>query len=346
MTIHEDVPLQEKLIKIGRSAIISAHADLLAWRNDPTWEHTTASDYVQKGVKKRIGHRVSDSTHDDNVAELAVKDELTNKGREEGIHVLTYEQLFQPQSLSLKADERVMAVISEEYMKPENNTGWKSINALNPACEIIALVDALDGTMLRQRDLPNWCIAIVFYTRTEGEVLASLVGQAIGDLYYATRSGGAFRESCDFKNPRKDGRLVLGSLKQIKVQSLTPERHLAFVAQKPKSFIKMASLVDMLNGFDRVYNLGGNPMLAKLADGSMSAVFEPSGHKAHDVVPGAFIAKMAGAAVYDLQGGELDWRYALRNPDHKDKAGLLSYAAATNHELAQQILKALPVAER
>jgi hypothetical protein len=50
----------------------------------------------------------------------------------------------------------------------------------------------------------------------------------------------------------------------------------------------------------RFYNLAGNPMMVRLADGIIDVVFDLKGQRPHDVVPGAFIAMMAGALLWDI----------------------------------------------
>jgi fructose-1,6-bisphosphatase/inositol monophosphatase family enzyme len=341
----DDQALQDDLIDIGRHALLAAHASLLKKRNDPNWEISQNATHSTVEAGRLIGLDLSDSTEDDYLAEGASIEAMVQEGSKRGVRVLRRDEMVQPELKDHVAGQHVIGVIGEEYMKPQNNPRWKGLEGLVPGCDIIALVDPLDGTVLRQRDLPNWCIAIAFYTRNEGEVLASLVVQAVGDLFYATKCRGAFRQTLDFMNPIQEGRLRLGEPKPAKMEPPTPEKHLAFVAQKPGAFIEMAKLGGLLGQFDRVYNLGGNPMLAKLADASMTAVFEPKGHKAHDVVPGAFIARMANAAVLGLDGKDLDWGDALRHPDHKDGKGKLAYVAATRKDLAQAMLAALPKKE-
>jgi len=338
----DDQALQDHLIEIGRLALLAAHARLLKARNAPNWEIEQDAKHRQVEAAKQIGLKISDSTTDDYSAEGAIIETMIEEGGKRGLRVLRRNEMLRSELKDTVAGQHVIGVLGEEYMKAENNPDWKGLEKLVPGCDIIALADPLDGTVLRQRDLPNWCIAIAFYTRNEAEVLASLVVQAVGDLFYATRSRGAFRQTLNFMNPIQEGRLNLSEAKAAKMEPPTPDRHLAFVAQKPSDFIEMAALNGLLSQFDRVYNLGGNPMLAKLADGSMSAVYEPRGHKAHDVVPGAFIAHMAKAVVLDLDGKDLDWRNALKHPDHKDGVGKLAYIAATHEDLARQMLAALP----
>ena len=67
--------------------------------------------------------------------------------------------------------------------------------------------------------------------------------------------------------------------------------------------------------FESADNLGGNPMMVKVADGNLHAVFELLGQKPHDVVPGAFIARAAGAVVRDLKGEDLNLANTLMTPN-------------------------------
>lgn len=338
-----DRSLQVDLVSIGRKALLTAHEHLLKFRNGRDWEAFQRAKGLEIETARSLGLRLSDSTLDDYTAEDAILRTLIEEGRKRRLHVLSRDEMLRSVGRPAPRGSRhVIGVLGEEFMKAENNPGWRGLDFVEPDCDILALVDPLDGTVLRQRDLPNWCIAIAFYARESAEVLASLVSQAVGDLYFATPDGGAFRQSLDFMNPIREGRLRLGRPRPIRPKPFTSESHLAFVAQKPDSFVRMASFGRMLRHFDRVYNLGGNPMLAKLADGSINAVFEPRGHRAHDVVPGAFIARKAGAVVCDLDGRSLDWRNSLLHPDHPGRSGLLSYVAAADSETARRVLASLP----
>lgn len=73
--------------------------------------------------------------------------------------------------------------------------------------------------------------------------------------------------------------------------------------------------------------------MAKVADGRIHAVFELLGQKPHDVVPGAFIAREAGAIVRDLNGRDIDLGAALMEPNKGD----LRYIIAANETLYQEL---------
>ncbi len=78
-------------------------------------------------------------------------------------------------------------------------------------------------------------------------------------------------------------------------------------------------------------------MKARVADGTVHAVFELRGQKPHDVIPGAFIAKQAGAIFCDLDGNDIDMGNAVLDPNSSD----LRYVLAGSKSLAEQILCAI-----
>jgi fructose-1,6-bisphosphatase/inositol monophosphatase family enzyme len=95
----------------------------------------------------------------------------------------------------------------------------------------------------------------------------------------------------------------------------------------------------VLERVHRIYNFAGNPMMVKVADGSMSAVFELLGQSPHDVVPGAFIAKCAGAKLTDLRGRDIDLDAALCKPAAPDAK--LRYVLSCTSELGAELVGAL-----
>ncbi len=66
-------------------------------------------------------------------------------------------------------------------------------------------------------------------------------------------------------------------------------------------------------------------MLAKLAEGRVSAVFEAKGQRPYDCVPGLYLARKAGAAVTRIDGR------ALRD------GGDVSYLAACEGRLLRDL---------
>lgn len=178
---------------------------------------------------------------------------------------------------------------------------------------VVVLLDVVDGTKLIMRELSNWGSAVAFY-ECLGEVLVAMVGDAFGRIYYATRGERGVRVVTSSGERGINGPSSVGSLRQAS---------LCFYGQSPsafKSFVEMpgfANLLDALQPDGRIYNFGGNPMLVKVADGQVDAVVELRGQRAHDAVPGLFIAIQAGATVRQPDGRVLDFSGALRYPARK-----------------------------
>ena len=61
---------------------------------------------------------------------------------------------------------------------------------------LVVLMDMIDGTDLLERDLSNWCSALIFYSPLEKKILASFVGIPNDGVYYALDgTDGAFKRS-------------------------------------------------------------------------------------------------------------------------------------------------------
>jgi fructose-1,6-bisphosphatase/inositol monophosphatase family enzyme len=94
----------------------------------------------------------------------------------------------------------------------------------------------------------------------------------------------------------------------------------------------------------RVYNLAGMPMIIKIIDklaevgAGMDAVVDFIGQKAHDIVPGAFLAQKAGARVTDLEEKPLSIRQ-LEELLLKPNTETLRYMIASSKELGQKIVQ-------
>jgi fructose-1,6-bisphosphatase/inositol monophosphatase family enzyme len=216
----------------------------------------------------------------------------------------------------------------------------------------VALLDMIDGTDLVYRDLSNWCSAIVFFYPPEREILAALVGTPTGLAYCADTS-----EAFSMKLCRKTHfKISFRDKKTLKVPPHQPrldQSGVCFYGQKSRNLLSLSgsrfpaalrvggfNLDSMFTSFTeakppfRIYNLGGNPMMVKVADGTMQAVFELLGQKPHDVVPGAYIARMAGAVVKDLDGTDLDIEGGLMQPNIGD----LRYIIASSESLYSELL--------
>jgi fructose-1,6-bisphosphatase/inositol monophosphatase family enzyme len=215
----------------------------------------------------------------------------------------------------------------------------------------VALLDMIDGTDLLYRGFSNWCSAMVFFFPPKKRILASLVGFPNGDVFGAIEGEPAFRTK-SFRWAEQEPLQVPKSVPPIdqcavgfygqKAENLLsifgsflpPEQQTRLSSSRFGNFL--AQIESRKPPF-RIYNLGGNPMMVKVADGKLHAIFELLGQKPHDVVPGAFIARAAGAIVRDLDGNELDLAEALMTPN----AGAMKYIIAANEELYVSLRNAL-----
>jgi fructose-1,6-bisphosphatase/inositol monophosphatase family enzyme len=244
-----------------------------------------------------------------------------------------------PDNLTRKIDlsfsSRLRYLILRKYGKQVRLLGEESFGKrdLDLAGEDrpIFLLDPVDGTDLLARQLANWCIAVLVYALNPVTVIAAFVADSYGQVYFAVDS-----QEGAFVVPADDGE---------KPRCLRPaptaeicDCYAAFYGQKGKnlrSVLSCPALLEDSTGVKRIYNLGGNPMLAKVADGSMDVAFDLLGQKPHDAVPGLFIAKKAGAMLRKLNGEPLDWRTALVKPDSER----LSYVAACSGNLLDDLLR-------
>jgi hypothetical protein len=91
----------------------------------------------------------------------------------------------------------------------------------------------------------------------------------------------------------------------------------------------------------RFYNFGGNPMMARLANGeNVHAVFENVGQFPHDAAPGAFIGLQAGAHLMSLSEKSIsadDLAQSLMTPSGAE----LQYVLASTKEIASELARAL-----
>lgn len=251
-----------------------------------------------------------------------------------------------------------------------------------------ALVDALDGTDLLERGLFNWCAAAIFFrpTAERGKrILGSFVGlptvssnpkesdKLSVDVYYATAD-------------EEEAYVKRGSKKPVRVEGCSRitrlrDASICFYGQKISSLYGMRnnSLLSYIATLDqkakkrkqekedrgkqieaeddikfRIYTLAGIPMMLKLVDHNVKVaktidvVFDIRGQKPHDVVPGAYIARKAGAVLRKVTKQENE-PYALADLSYEDMEdallrpaqGSLRYVIASTEELANEVAKSL-----
>jgi len=204
----------------------------------------------------------------------------------------------------------------------------------------VAIFDAVDGTDLVARGFQNWCSALVFFHPAEKKILAAVVGHSSGSIYYASSKGARKKTLGDEKTKTTNRSLKRSAKEKLQLEHAS----ICFYGQKPAAFLaNSAALVDLLQEFGtrmsnketlrfRLYNFAGNPMMVKIPDRTVDLVFETRGQRAHDVIPGAYIAIQAGAVLTDLEGKPIDLADSLLSP-----YGRLTYILAATGSLAEQL---------
>ena len=228
------------------------------------------------------------------------------------------------------------------------------------------LVDALDGSDLAERGLANWCSAVVFFevARSTAKIRAAVVGMPPNHVYFATDEDPA-RSCLPQCSGSRRSDLANFALEAEEVTGLPPERALSdaslyFYGQKVARLVEVARRPLLAEGRNiefenlRIYNLGGIPMLVRMCDHQVKrargvdAVFELSGQRPYDVVPGLFFALKLGATVLDLARPEpspidiSDLEEALLHPQGVQ----LRYLAAAHERLANELFPILGPPER
>ena len=211
--------------------------------------------------------------------------------------------------------------------------------------KLIALVDMVDGTDLLKRGLSNWCSAVIFFHPAQGKILGAFVGIPSDGIYYATAASGAYKQLLGSDNQllRKSSIKLQGTSKISRLEKAS----VCFYGQKiykllsvlnNRKFIKNLGKLKEEEGIEtRIYNFAGNPMMVKLAEGQIDAVFDLEGQYPHDVAPGAFIAKKAGAVFRDMKGNDIDLLPALLKP----AKSRIKYILASTPKLFKEIQSAI-----
>jgi len=204
----------------------------------------------------------------------------------------------------------------------------------------VAVVDAVDGTDLMVRGLSNYCLSFAFFDPAQQKIHLSVVAHSSGILYYATDAG-AFQEN------------AAGVTRKLQVNTngvRLKDSSICFYGQKPRflmGVLRRRHFIGRIREFERrmesgekldvrLYNLAGNPMMAKIPDGAVDLVFEVSGQEVHDIIPGAFIAVKAGARLVGLDGQPIDLAKSLLSPRKK-----LTYILASSQALIDEMLPLL-----
>jgi fructose-1,6-bisphosphatase/inositol monophosphatase family enzyme len=226
-----------------------------------------------------------------------------------------------------------LCVLGEETL-------WKDPDKdLSRESRIVAILDMVDGSDLLERELGNWCSAMVFFDPKTPEILFSIVQDARDRIYFADQSG-AYCVGKGNSPQRLSGPQAVSS----------DAASVCFYAQKPKhlttipdGFFEWLRNIKTRNKESRlrIYTLAGNPMMAKLANGeNIHVVFEHIGQHPHDAVPGLYIALRAGAHLLDFESRPITEAHLAQSLLKPSGAGL-QYVLASTNELALEVAAAL-----
>lgn len=239
---------------------------------------------------------------------------------------------------------------------------------------LIALTDMVDGTDLLERNLSNWCSAVVFFNREEEstQIIGACVGLPSGRIYSAHSNSNYVRYVQFYRdnNKRPTGGLVMGP------STITSLEHssVCFYGQKAKSLQTVArtKLLDYLiskeeakeklkrqrdegegqrfisverEKVNRIYTLSGIPMMMRLIDhrvkdaANIDVIFQLTEQHPHDAVPGLYIAKKGGAYILNLKTGlemtDEELARGLLRPGHPDEG--MKYIVAATPDLCNEL---------
>lgn len=221
---------------------------------------------------------------------------------------------------------------------------------LSDSKNLCALVDAIDGTDLLERGLYNWCSTFVFFapSRPEGcRILAAFVGLPSGEVFLARADrDGAFVTRSGGGPVLVKGPSTRGAIKDASICFYGQKLGNLMATMACGLFTRMSETPNSKG--TRIYNLAGIPMMVKLVHHcvetarTIDAVFDVEGQKPHDVVPGAFIAKKAGAALVHLNGQDIQL-HELENLLFKPAQNELKYVLAATKKLANSLVEKMKV---
>lgn len=204
------------------------------------------------------------------------------------------------------------------------------------------LVDMVDGSDLFMNGLGNWCSAVICFSPPRRHILAAVVAHSNGNRYFANADGASVDRVINPGSPGAPRRRM--PLHVNKAATSMSKARLCCYGQKwKKILLAPENFYRALGEGGRFYNLAGNPMMARLAEGKIDAVFEVGGQAAYDVIPGAYIAMKAGAVMSTLQGElitESSLFERLLVP-----ANELQYVLAATEELRSELCSKLAGAE-
>jgi fructose-1,6-bisphosphatase/inositol monophosphatase family enzyme len=254
---------------------------------------------------------------------------------------------FKPKNNPSRVFDRIAEECFTEFIKPkfvepltvmgEEDESLPTADFRNHTCTVF-LIDAIDGSDLIMADIGNWCSAAVCFSPPLHQILLAVIAHSNGQKYWAkVNTPGACMERRII--PSKSKQKV--EWEQIPLRIKERVRNLSvakvcYYGQKGATIlVPDEHFCTALGDLGRIYNLAGNPMMVRLAEGKIDAVFDLRGQYAHDVVPGAYIALKAGASMCTPENEPIDEVYLfnkLLQPSQK-----IRYILAGTSELRDEL---------
>lgn len=192
------------------------------------------------------------------------------------------------QDIATNADISSEKYLIDKILKKYPNHGICSEEKgeINPKAEFKWIIDPLDGTKEYIRNLPMWNISIALQYR--GETVVSVVSRPYENIIYSAGKGlGSFRNNDRLSVSKTD------DIKNSFVYCYVP----SYKRQQEKydwAFDKLKQIGKKVYRLRTLSN--GNTGLCWLSQGSFDAYINLTNPpKSHDILPGLFIAKEAGA---------------------------------------------------
>ena len=165
------------------------------------------------------------------------------------------------------------------------------MNTRVPETGEVWIVDVIDGAVQFMQDLPQYCVSLAL-VRDGEPVAAALHAPLLAETYLAAARDGATR----------NGRPIAPSTKTDTALALLGTSHPPFAREPAVAIPTGRSLSVLLPAVMAVRNLGPTSwQIADTAAGRMDAFWEYGPDEAN-LLPGALVAREAGALVTDVRG--------------------------------------------
>ncbi|MFI1102411.1 inositol monophosphatase family protein [Streptomyces melanogenes] len=196
-------------------------------------------------------------------------------------------------SLFLELEAPLIAALRPRLDAVRPGVAWADeMDAVLPERGEVWVVDAIDGAVQFMRDMPQYCVSVTL-VRDREPVAAVLHCPPLGETYQAAAGHGATRNGVPIgpSGEREPAAAVVGS------------SHPPFVGEQPGAAEAWGrSLAAVAPAVAAVRNLGPTSwQIADAAAGRLDAFWQ-FGRDDGNLLPGALLAREAGALVTDAEG--------------------------------------------